>query len=200
MRAHFTICPNRPAASGDVDRRTRNPNERGPRRGANAVRLALRRPTHGEPDAHAFRRGPRMKIRSGGGAELTGASCARTHHMPEPFGRLRPRGPAGEEPEVRRGRQPTRRTRRSQGRAIHSSESATLRHYPGRHRRRHPQPQAEARKRQDQLKASLSVAATRARLFGGSKALCPLSGVMMKSASGHSRCSAHALSNGQTTS
>ena len=48
--------------------------------------------------------------------------------------------------------------------------------------------------------ANLSVAATRARLFGGSKALWPLSGVMMSSASGHSRWSAHALSMGQTTS
>ena len=48
--------------------------------------------------------------------------------------------------------------------------------------------------------ANLSVAATRARLFGGSKALWPLSGVMMRSASGHSRWSAHALSMGQTTS
>ena len=48
--------------------------------------------------------------------------------------------------------------------------------------------------------ASLSVAATSARLFGGSKALCPLSGVMIRSASGHARCSAHALSIGQTTS
>lgn len=35
--------------------------------------------------------------------------------------------------------------------------------------------------------ANRSVAATRARLFGGSKALWPLSGVMMRSASGHSR-------------
>ena len=48
--------------------------------------------------------------------------------------------------------------------------------------------------------ANLSVAATRARLFGGSKALWPLSGVMMRSASGHARWSAHALSMGQTTS
>ncbi len=51
-----------------------------------------------------------------------------------------------------------------------------------------------------QLKASLSVDATRARLFGGAKALWPLSGVMIRSASGHSRCSAQALSMGQTTS
>jgi uncharacterized protein len=48
--------------------------------------------------------------------------------------------------------------------------------------------------------ANLSVAATRARLFGGSKALWPLSGVTIRSASGHARCSAHALSMGQTTS
>jgi FMN-dependent NADH-azoreductase len=48
--------------------------------------------------------------------------------------------------------------------------------------------------------ANLSVAATRARLFGDSKALWPLSGVMMRSASGHARCSAQALSMGQTTS
>jgi hypothetical protein len=48
--------------------------------------------------------------------------------------------------------------------------------------------------------AYLSVAATRARLFGGSVALWPPSGVMMNSASGHARCSAQALSMGQTTS
>ena len=48
--------------------------------------------------------------------------------------------------------------------------------------------------------ANLSVAATRARLFGGSKALCPASGEMMRSASGHARWSAHALKIGQTTS
>ncbi len=47
---------------------------------------------------------------------------------------------------------------------------------------------------------NLSVAATSARLFGGSNALWPLSGVMMRSASGHARWSAHALSIGQTTS
>jgi hypothetical protein len=48
--------------------------------------------------------------------------------------------------------------------------------------------------------ANLSVAATKARLFGGSKALWPLSGVMIRSASGHARWSAHALSIGHTTS
>jgi hypothetical protein len=35
--------------------------------------------------------------------------------------------------------------------------------------------------------ANLSVAATRARLFGGSKPLWPLSGVMTRSASGQTR-------------
>jgi len=59
-----------------------------------------------------------------------------------------------------------------------------------------PPPSAEPRDTQ----ANLSVAATRARLFGGSKALWPLSGVMTRSASGHSRWSAHALSMGQTMS
>ena len=48
--------------------------------------------------------------------------------------------------------------------------------------------------------ANLSVAATSALLFGGSNALWPLSGVIMRSASGQARCSAHALSIGQTTS
>ena len=57
-----------------------------------------------------------------------------------------------------------------------------------------------ARGTADTQPANLSVAATRARLFGGSKALWPLSGVMMRSASGHARWSAHALSMGQTTS
>jgi len=48
--------------------------------------------------------------------------------------------------------------------------------------------------------ANLSAAATRARVLGGSNALCPLSGVITRSASGHARCRAHALSMGQTTS
>jgi hypothetical protein len=52
----------------------------------------------------------------------------------------------------------------------------------------------------DAQPANLSVAATRARLFGGSKALWPLSGVITRSASGHARYSAQALSMGQTTS
>lgn len=59
---------------------------------------------------------------------------------------------------------------------------------------------AEVTERVRATQANLSVAATRERLFGGSKALWPLSGVMMRSASGHSRCSAQALSMGQTTS
>lgn len=48
--------------------------------------------------------------------------------------------------------------------------------------------------------ANLSAAATRARVLGGSKALCPQSGVITRSASGHARCRAQALSMGQTTS
>jgi hypothetical protein len=48
--------------------------------------------------------------------------------------------------------------------------------------------------------ANLSVAATRARLFVGSEALCPPSGVIISSASGHARWSAQALSMGHTTS
>jgi hypothetical protein len=48
--------------------------------------------------------------------------------------------------------------------------------------------------------ANLSVAATKARLFAGSVALWPPSGVMIISASGHARCSAQALSMGQTIS
>ena len=48
--------------------------------------------------------------------------------------------------------------------------------------------------------ANLSVAATKARLFGGSVALCPPSAVMMISASGHALWRAQALSIGQTTS
>ena len=48
--------------------------------------------------------------------------------------------------------------------------------------------------------ANLSVAATSARVLGGSNALWPLSGVITRSASGHARCSAQALSMGQTTS
>ena len=48
--------------------------------------------------------------------------------------------------------------------------------------------------------AKRSVAATSARLLPGSKALWPLSGETTKSASGHARCSAHALSIGHTTS
>jgi hypothetical protein len=48
--------------------------------------------------------------------------------------------------------------------------------------------------------ANLSVAATSARLFGGSQALCPASGEMIRSASGHSRWSAQALKIGHTTS
>ncbi len=48
--------------------------------------------------------------------------------------------------------------------------------------------------------ANLSVAATSARQFGGSQALCPASGEMMRSASGHARWSAQALKIGQTTS
>ena len=48
--------------------------------------------------------------------------------------------------------------------------------------------------------ANLSVAATSARVFGGSQALWPASGEITKSASGHARWSAQALSIGQTTS
>src|ERR1017187_3326688 len=48
--------------------------------------------------------------------------------------------------------------------------------------------------------ANLSAAATRARVLGGSNALWPLSGVITRSASGHARCRAQALSMGQTTS
>jgi len=44
--------------------------------------------------------------------------------------------------------------------------------------------------------ANLSVAATSARLFAGSEALWPPSGVIISSASGHARWSAHALSIG----
>jgi hypothetical protein len=46
----------------------------------------------------------------------------------------------------------------------------------------------------------VSVAATSARVFGGSQALWPASGEMMRSASGHARWSVHALKIGQTTS
>jgi hypothetical protein len=69
------------------------------------VRLALRRQTHGEPDAHACHRAPRMKcgwtaarhqrdrcartspraadeVRLCCGAELAGARCARTSRYP----------------------------------------------------------------------------------------------------------------------
>ena len=46
--------------------------------------------------------------------------------------------------------------------------------------------------------ANLSVAATRPRVFGGSQALWPASGEMMRSASGHARWSAHALKIGQS--
>jgi hypothetical protein len=53
---------------------------------------------------------------------------------------------------------------------------------------------------EERYPANLSVAAIRARLFGGSVALWPPSAVMMSSASGHARCSAQALSMGQTTS
>jgi peptidoglycan/xylan/chitin deacetylase (PgdA/CDA1 family) len=48
--------------------------------------------------------------------------------------------------------------------------------------------------------AKRSVAATSARLLGGSKALCPLSGVITRSASGQARCRAQALSRAHTTS
>src|SRR5215467_6747521 len=48
--------------------------------------------------------------------------------------------------------------------------------------------------------ANRSVAATNPRLFGGSKALWPLSAVTRSSASGQARWSAQALSMGQTTS
>ena len=48
--------------------------------------------------------------------------------------------------------------------------------------------------------ANLSVAATRARVFGGSQALWPASGEITKSASGHARWRAQALKMGQTTS
>src|ERR1039457_1077586 len=41
--------------------------------------------------------------------------------------------------------------------------------------------QAASRRTVRRTQANLSVAATRARLFGGSKALCPLSAVMMRS-------------------
>jgi hypothetical protein len=53
---------------------------------------------------------------------------------------------------------------------------------------------------EERYPANLSVAATKARLFGGSVALWPPSAVMMSSASGHARCNAQALSIGQTTS
>jgi hypothetical protein len=73
---HRTICPKRPAASDQVDR------NKGVRRQAwkptattNAVRLALRCPTHGEPYARAL------------------------HHMPYAASGLRRRGPAREELE-----------------------------------------------------------------------------------------------------
>ena len=50
------------------------------------------------------------------------------------------------------------------------------------------------------FQANLSVAATRARPFGGSHALWPASGKMIRSASGQARWSAQALSIGHTTS
>jgi hypothetical protein len=53
---------------------------------------------------------------------------------------------------------------------------------------------------EERYPANLSVAATKARLFGGSVALCPPSAVMMISASGHALWRAQALSIGQTTS
>jgi hypothetical protein len=57
MRAQFTICAKRPAASGDGPPR-KEPESQAwtPAGAANALRLALRLLTHGEPDARAFRR------------------------------------------------------------------------------------------------------------------------------------------------
>jgi hypothetical protein len=56
MRANFTICGKRPAASGDVDRRrgtlkVKRGRPPGPRV---RMRLGLRRPAYGEPDAITF--------------------------------------------------------------------------------------------------------------------------------------------------
>ena len=54
--AHFTICAKRPAASDDVKRRGTDPRVKGGRpSGWNAVRLALRSPTHRAPHARALR-------------------------------------------------------------------------------------------------------------------------------------------------
>src|SRR5580692_432547 len=54
MRAHFTLRPKRPGVSDDVDNRRRYWKAKPGNYRANAVRLALRRPTHGEPDGGHF--------------------------------------------------------------------------------------------------------------------------------------------------
>jgi hypothetical protein len=59
MRAHFTTRAKRPAASDHVDRRGGTCKPVWPPTGAaDAMRLALRRQTHGEPDARALHNSP----------------------------------------------------------------------------------------------------------------------------------------------
>jgi hypothetical protein len=74
----------RPAGSDDVDRRARNLKVKREclAGAANAVRPARRSATHGEPDAGALRRGPRMRCGWGCGAVLTGSSKGKRGHPP----------------------------------------------------------------------------------------------------------------------
>jgi hypothetical protein len=50
---------------------------------ANAVRVALRHPTHGEPDARAFHRGPRMRCGWGCGTDVPGANARTSPYAPK---------------------------------------------------------------------------------------------------------------------
>jgi hypothetical protein len=94
--AHFTRCPNRLASSpGEPPGRPKQKLERQarpPTGTANAVRLALRNPTHGERDANALHQGLRVPE-----VGLPNAICARPSPYVRSGGSLRRFEPAREE-------------------------------------------------------------------------------------------------------